>query len=149
MASPLSPIQIQHLHLAGTVSIPRHFPELGRIWYLPEGAEDDDENRKTPVLRVEHALTHTASVTRTCLLEEVRAVFVPKKPSKVDLKKGRFLLGAEIANAWPHLKKDADGAVLGIVHVFETARTHTEVSMGLTAIQSVEFSPPQGKLWCE
>lgn len=149
MSSPLSPHQIRHLHLAGTVSIPRHFPELGRIWYLPKGAEGDDENRKTPVLRVEHELSHTASVTRTCLLEEVRAVFVPKKPSKVDLKKGRFLLRHEIADAWPHLKKDADGAVLGIVHVHETARTHTEVSMGMAAARSVEFVVPQGAFFCE
>lgn len=148
MSSPLSRAQILHLHLAGTVSIPRHYPELGRIWYIEAGADGDDDNRNTPVIRVEHTLTHSASVLRSCLLEEVRAIFIPKKPKKVDHKTGRFVLGSEIAAAWPHLKKDADQAVLGIVYVHETARTHTEVSMGLTAAQSIEYPPPDSS-WCQ
>lgn len=148
MSAPLSRAQILHLHLAGTVSIPRHFPDLGRIWYLEAGAEDDDQNRNTPVIRVEHTLAHSASVLRSCLLEEVRAIFIPKNPEKVDLKTGRFVLGSEIATAWPHLPKDADQAVLGIVYVHETARTHTEVSLGLAAAESVDF-PPSNSAWCQ
>ena len=148
--TPLTPTQIQHLHLAGTVSIPRHFPELGRIWYLEKGVVGDDEQHKTPVIRVEHTLTHGVSVTRSCLRDEVRAIFIPKDkdPDKVDLKKGRLVLGSQIHAAWPDLEKDGE-AVLGIVYVHEAARVHTEVSMGMTAAQSIEYAPPLGAFFCE
>jgi hypothetical protein len=144
---PLLRGHIQHLHLAGTVSIPPHFPELGRICYWEKGVvldKEKDEKYAPPIIRVEHEITHSAKVTRTCLLEEVSAIFIPKDPDNPDLQKGEFLLGPEIKG-----KLTEGKAVLGIVYVHERARTHTEVSMSMTAIQSIEFAPPHSAVWCE
>lgn len=153
--APLSRSQIQHLHLAGTVSIPPHFPDLGRIWLLLDGVVGKEGDYKPPVIRViEHIPRHpSANVVRSCLLNEVAAIFIPHNPKDVQLSDGDFHLSKdEIVDALKKLEaesKELDKAVLGIVYVREAARVHTEVSMGMVAVQSAEFEAPLGKVWCE
>lgn len=139
----LSRRQIEALYLAGTVSIPRQFPELGRIWYWPPGAVHSS-NRKhaSAVLCVEQKLSLSVTVTRSCLLADVAAIFVPRTPDCVDYTKGTLLLTEEIESTWARLRKDGENAVRGIIYIAEAARVLTEISLGMTAAQSADYVPP-------
>ena len=139
----LSRRQTEALYLGGTVSIPRHFPDLGRIWYWPPGAVPGTNRKRTSgILRIEQELSRSATVIRSCLLNDVAAIFVPRTRNCIDFEKGRLLLNEEIESNWARLRKDSDSAVLGIIYIAEAARVLTEVSLGMTAAQSADYVPP-------
>lgn len=146
----LSDDQHRHLHLAGTVAIPQRFPPLGRIWYFKEGVIGG-EKYEPAIIRVEHDLALSTCATRTCLVEDVSAIFIPNKADNVQFSNGRWLLGSQIKTELPKLQDDLakkGKAVLGIVYVHEAARTHMEVSMGMTAANSTEQLAALGACCC-
>ncbi|HQU45285.1 MAG TPA: hypothetical protein PK867_20890, partial [Pirellulales bacterium] len=96
------------------------------------------------VIRIEVTASLRVSVTRTFLSTDVAAIFIPDNPACVEYGKGKFLLRPEIDSCWDGLAPAGDGAVLGIVYVPENAPVLTEVQMGMTAAQSIDYVPPLG-----
>jgi hypothetical protein len=141
-ATTLSRHQIESLYLAGTVSVPRHFPELGRVRFERRAIRLDSRGYGTrSVIRVEVTASFHVAVARTFMVTDVAAVFVPSDPACVRFSHGRFLLGPEIEDHWDEVADD-EGSVLGIVYVPELARTLTEIQMAGTAAQSIDYVPP-------
>jgi hypothetical protein len=135
--------QQQSLHLAGTVSVPPTFPELGKL-YLERGACGVAPQGKTApadVLCVELELSPRVSIARKFLVSDVAAVFVPKSPGNVNLSDGTWLLAGEI-DQLETLEANSGGGLLGIAYVPESARTLMQVEVGMTAAESVEYYPP-------
>src|SRR5262245_35826436 len=91
--------QAQALHLAGTVSVPPTFPELGKLRLEPGACGVAPHGKTAPadVLCVEQELSPRVSIVRKFLVSDVAAVFVPKSPGNVSLSDGTWLLAGEIS----------------------------------------------------
>ena len=129
--------QIRTMYLAGTVSVPLIFPELGKIT-----AGRQSEDPASPLLlRVEHRISPRLMIARSFLLSEVAVVFIPNDPHCVDVNRGRWLVNGQLESVLLP-QGDASVEVLGIAYVLERARTLMQVEVGMTAAESVDYYPP-------
>jgi hypothetical protein len=135
--------QAQSLHLAGTVSVPPTFPELGKLsleraacCVAPHGATGPAD-----VLCVEQEMSPRVCIIRKFLVSDVSAVFLPRDAGSVNLSDGTWLVAGEI-NQIEKLGGNSCGGLLGIAYVPESARTLMQVEVGMTAAESIEYYPP-------
>jgi len=125
----LSDSQLRTLALAGTVSVPPRFPEVGRLSI----ETTNGHNGSSKVIKIEHVITPRLMIARSFFLSDVSAVFLPSDPKDVDFADGKWFLGPDIATAMGQR---------GIAYVREDARTLMQVEVGMTAAESVEYYPP-------
>jgi hypothetical protein len=135
--------QAQSLHLAGTVSVPPTFPELGKLTLERGACGAAPHGKKAPadVLCVEQQLSPRVCIIRKFLVSDVSAVFVPRTPGNVNLSDGDLLLTGEI-NQIEKMEANSGSGLLGIAYVPENARTLMQVEVGMSAAESVEYYPP-------
>lgn len=149
MSSVFDPLRA--LCLAGTVTIPSPFPQLGRITLatiehatLAPTPGCNVKSARPNCLRIEHVQSPRLLIARYVLLEEVEAVFLPADPDAPHLLEGKWYAGtARCAKFAKRLARRADGdAAVGIVYVREQARVLMHVEVGMTAAESAEYYPP-------
>jgi hypothetical protein len=126
--------------LAGTVTFPATFPEVGRLELceaplpLKNGAEPEQ------FLTVTESTSPRVTLIRRVSIQNVRAVFLPNDPKHVDYSQGEWLLADEIAstlkNGMPFSQYN------GIAFVHENAPSLLDVSVGMTAAESIQYYPP-------
>jgi hypothetical protein len=135
--------QAQSLHLAGTVSVPPTFPEVGKLSLERGACGVAPHGKKAPadVLCVEQELSPRVCIIRKFLVSDVSAVFVPRTAGQVNLADGTWLLTGEI-DQLQKIGPNSGSGVLGIAYVPENARTLMQVEVGMTAAESVEYYPP-------
>ncbi len=128
----------RHLLLAGTVTFPATFPQLGSISLISESIPCGVENQsQREVLIVKEFPSAKVTLARRIFSDKVRAVFIPQDPCQVSYACGTWLLANEIAT-FLRLKR----RVLGIVFVPESESTLLEVRAGMTAGESAQYYPP-------
>lgn len=130
----------RQLLLAGTVTFPATFPQLGRISLVSESVPCQVEGvyRTQDVLVVHEFPSAKVTITRRVFADKVRALFLPQDPNRVSYACGEWLLNKEIADRLRRCK----GPVLGILFVPESESTLLEVRAGLTAGESAQYYPP-------
>ena len=130
----------RHLLLAGTVTFPATFPQLGSLTLVSERMPGNGqlETRQTQdVLVVCEFPSARVTIKRKVFADKVRAVFLPQDPNRVSYACGTWLLAEEIAT-YLRCRERA----LGIVFVAETEPTQLEVRAGMTAAESAQYYPP-------
>jgi hypothetical protein len=132
----LNECQLRSMYLAGTVSIPLTFPELGAISLHGTAAGS------RAVVRVEHRISPKLLIARSVLLDEVEGVFLPKDPTHVDFADGDWLIATDVGPGLEQRTGCLGNSVLGILYVREHARVLMQVEVGMTAAESVEYYPP-------
>jgi hypothetical protein len=130
----------RHLLLSGTVTFPATFPQIGRISLISEpipcGVEGQKQ-RNQEMLIVQEFPSARVTITRKLFADNVRAVFIPQDPNRVNYACGTWLLANEIAE---YLR--CEKRVHGIAFVSETESTLLEVRAGMTAGESAQYYPP-------
>ncbi len=128
----------RHLLLAGTVTFPATFPQLGSITLIPEATPSGIEGGKQhEMLVVKEFPSAKVTISRKVMVDNVRAVFIPQDPSRVSYDWGTWLLVDEIAEFLRGKER-----VRGIVFVLEAGSTLLEVLAGMTAGESAQYYPP-------
>ncbi len=132
--------EFRQLQLAGTISFPATMPQVGHIRlvidYLPQSPADCDNC--VEFICIDEHPTARVTLTRQVQADRVRALFVPRDPSQVNLEDGTWYLGSEIL---PFLRtKPLE--VIGIAYVAEQEPTLLKVSAGMTAAESSQYYPP-------
>jgi len=141
MSDELSADEVRALYLGGTVPVPSPFPETGVI-KLRENLIRPGMDIRRSALSVIHAISPKLTITRTFLLKDVSAVCIT---AGGDPRHGLWLLGPAIEKQLKDLKqssKKKDLPLRGIAYVKEDARTLMNVSVGMTAAESVDYYPP-------
>ncbi|MHB8973098.1 MAG: hypothetical protein ACYC3X_11820 [Pirellulaceae bacterium] len=141
MADELRDDEVRALYLGGTVPVPSPFPETGLITLCKDAVRPGLEIRRS-TLRVTHTISAKLTITRTFLLEDVSAVCITEG---ADPTRGRWLLGPAIEKLMSCTQESCgkDGEPQrGIVYVREDAGTLMQVSVGMTAAESVDYYPP-------
>lgn len=132
--------EYRQMVLAGTVSFPATFPQVGRISLtlekIPASHQPDLE-----FLSVTESPSARVTMVRRVLAKSVRAVFIPRDPRQVNYADGEWLLGEEVL---PGLTCKLGGSSMlnGIVFVPENEPSMLNVSVGMTAAESVQYYPP-------
>lgn len=137
---PLNPDQMKKLYLGCTVHFPPVFPELGSIVIDEKGVELPS-GRSVATLSVADSFA-----TRTMLLSEVAAVFIPQSDDQdnVSFENGEWLYGRdiqdiEVANAnlaAARQKAPNNQSGKGIVFVRETTSVLTELVQNLDGAEA-------------
>jgi hypothetical protein len=131
----------RQLQLAGTITFPATFPQLGSITLRCESIptkRKDSEKQSVLFLNVREFPSARVTLMRRVMADRVRAVFLPRDPNRVSFEDGTWLLGSEVAD---RLQKN-NCPVLGIVYVGESEPTLLQVSAGMTAAESAQYYPP-------
>lgn len=121
--------QIRSMHLAGTVSVPQTFPELGRLSIVSHpsnganGNANGNGSGRRDLLVVEHEMSPKLTVTRTFFVGDVAAIFLPADPDRVQFTEGVWLVSDEILSDWRASMADCPAGPLGIAYVREQAAT--------------------------
>lgn len=132
--------EYRQMLLAGTVSFPATFPQVGKITLEFEALPGCD-GPEVPFLSVAECPSARVTLTRRVTVKSVRAVFVPRDPRLVAFTDGEWLLDDEILPALSGLL-DNYKSVQGIVFVPENEPSILKVSAGMTAGESVQYYPP-------
>lgn len=133
--------EYRQMLLAGTVTFPATFPQVGRLELRSEvlpvlcGKPAD-------ILTVTETPSSRVTMTRQVLACSVRAVFLPRDPQNVDYADGQWLLEGEIAPGLQLHLQDRIGPLYGIVFVAEGESSSLNVTAGMTAAESVQYYPP-------
>jgi hypothetical protein len=128
--------EFRQMLLAGTVTFPATFPQLGRL-RLATNACDGVE-----ILSVEENPSPRVTLKRHVKLSSVRAIFIPNDPRCVRYNDGEWLTGCDLA-CQLHCRLDScDAELFGIVFVPETEPSLLQVSAGMTAAESIQYYPP-------
>lgn len=143
--------RLRALHLAGTISIPSPFPQVGCISLVT--LQSPGNSRKSAVqqrrtaqvfLRVEHIQSPRLMIARSVALSEVQAIFLPENPYSPHLDRGDWFVGgtgqSDITKLLGGPAKNA--STLGIVYVKEAAPVLMQVEVAMTAAESAEYYPP-------
>lgn len=143
--------RLKALHLAGTVSIPSPFPQIGCISLATLRSPGDarrtaQQQRRTAetFLQIEHVQSPRLMISRVVSLADVQAVFLPESPEQPHFDQGVWHLGGVGQRDVVALLRGPgpDKRVLGIVYVKESAQLLMQVEVGMTAAESVEYYPP-------
>lgn len=139
----LSPSQVRQLSLAGTVSCPPQFPDVGKInlqlRVIPENCEQAHCGHD--LIEVVHEVSPRVEISRQFLVESVHAMFLPKDPKAVDLKRGHWYFGRQVREKLEEARRKKE-AVVGIVYTPESASTLMRVDVAMTAAESAQYYPP-------
>ncbi len=132
--------EYRQMVLAGTVSFPATFPQVGKLTLCRETIPVSGQP-EVEILSVTESPSARVTMVRRVVAKAVRAVFIPCNPRQVNFADGEWLLGDEVV---PGLKcLLADNCVLqGIVFVPENEPSILNVSVGMTAAESVQYYPP-------
>ena len=132
--------EYRQMLLAGTVSFPATFPQVGRLslYDLPHPSESSTSE----FLTVEEAPSPRVTLSRRLMLSSVRAVFLPRDPRKVHFSDGHWLVDSEVAHGLKKRLSRVEEALYGIVFVPESAPSLLRVLAGMTAAESVQYYPP-------
>lgn len=132
--------EYRQMVLAGTVSFPATFPQVGRISLTLEKIPASHQP-ELEFLSVTESPSARVTMVRRVMAKSVRAVFIPRDPRQVNYADGEWLLGDEVL---PGLTcKLGDSSMLhGIVFVPENEPSMLNVSVGMTAAESVQYYPP-------
>jgi hypothetical protein len=134
--------QRRAMQLAGTVSVPQKFPQLGRISFLMSLTAAGETALRLEYLVVDHVINAKLRILRSFRTSDVSAVFLPRNSGDVDFENGEWFLGGEIAEALPAALGNCGGTARGIAYVPEQAATLMQVEVGMTAAESVDYYPP-------
>ena len=132
--------EYRQMLLAGTVSFPATFPQVGRLSLTEESLPFLAES-SVSFLSVTESPSARVTLQRRVRTAAVRAVFLPNDPRNVNYADGQWLLGDEILNGLTQLLKD-NLSLEGIVYVPESEPSMLHVSAGMTAGESVQYYPP-------
>jgi hypothetical protein len=133
--------EYRQMLLAGTVTFPATFPQVGKLELRSEnlsvlsGKPDD-------ILTVIETPSSRVTLSRQVLASAVRAVFLPRDPQHVNYSDGLWLLPGEIAMGLKLQLQNNCGPLYGIVFVAESEPTILHMSAGMTAAESVQYYPP-------
>lgn len=132
--------EYRQMLLAGTVSFPATFPQVGKLTldveHIPAGGESE-----VPFLSVAESPSARVTLVRRVMIKSVRAVFVPRDVRHVNYADGEWLLSDEILPTLQSLL-DNHESLHGIVFVAENEPSILNVSAGMTAAESVQYYPP-------
>lgn len=133
--------EYRQMLLAGSVTFPATFPQVGRLTLLVESrpARPSDQ---LEILAVEEYPSPRVTLTRRVLAAKVRAVFLPRDARAVHFTDGQWLLEDEIVAGLKQRLADGPGPVFGIVFVPESEPSMLHVSAGMTAAESSQYYPP-------
>ena len=126
--------------LAGTVTFPATFPQVGQLKLSGESLPVMTGGEAEPFLAVTESPSPKVQLTRRVSLRYVRAVFLPRELKNVDYSQGTWLLADELAAAVKAGLHDSHN--VGIAFVCEDAPSLLEVSVGMTAAESIQYYPP-------
>ena len=132
--------EYRQLVLAGTVSFPATFPQVGTL-HLSNEAMPTRDQASQAFLSVQESPSARVTMVRRVMAKSVRAVFVPNDPRNVNYADGRWLLADEVLPGLEQLFK-AEDMVQGIIFVAESESSLLNVSVGMTAGESVQYYPP-------
>ena len=148
----LSPAETRELFLVGTVQFPACFPDLAQLNIDSAGVvidEDAEQPLALPSLIVTER-PHGLFVTRSILLCDLAAVFLPNDAKEVKLDDGEWLVGPQIqdveqagdqliaARGRVQALDNPDG--LGIVFAREDARVFNHIGFAAKASESVDLA---------
>ena len=133
--------EYRQMLLAGTVTFPATFPQVGRLDLLDELLPVRD-GKQQEVLVVSESPSPRVTMTRRVPASSVRAVFLPRDPRHVSYIDGQWLLSGEVAHGLKYRLKECQGVVYGIAFVGESEPSLLSVSAGMTAAESAQYYPP-------
>lgn len=133
--------EYRQMLLAGSVTFPATFPQVGRLTLLVE-PRPGRPSEQLEILAVEEFPSPRVTLSRRVLAAGVRAVFLPRDVSAVHFSDGQWLLEDEISSGLKQRLADGAGAVFGIVFVPENEPSMLHVSAGMTAAESSQYYPP-------
>jgi hypothetical protein len=137
--------QLRQFCISGTVTFPATFPQLARLELrkidrLPKAQGSGLQRGDTLLVATENP-SPRVSLTRSVLISDVRAVFIPRDYSSVSYENGIWLLDSEVESGLEiELYNRRD--VWGIAFVPEFSPSLLEVSAGMTAGESIQYYPP-------
>ena len=132
----LSREEHRQLQLAGTVTFPATFPQLGLIHFLHESLTS---GKTMEMISVTERPSPRVTLVRRIKASSVRAIFLPRDPQHVHYSDGRWLLGSEICE---FLSSSKNGASVGIVFVPESEPSLLHMTAGMNAAESIQYYPP-------
>ncbi len=136
----LSHQEYRQLQLAGTITFPATFPQVGRLELRCIDLPLKNCERRE-VLFVSETPSPRVTLTRRVFVSGVRAVFLPRDPRHVNYGDGEWLLGADVLCSLKH-RLSSNRPVYGIVFVPENEPSLLHVSAGMTAAESAQYYPP-------
>ncbi len=132
--------EYRQMVLAGTVSFPATFPQLGKLSLKIEDLPAAGQPAAS-FLSVTESPSARVTIVRRVLLRSVRAVFIPRDARHVNFSDGQWYLGDEIQSGLTQLMASSD-TILGIAFVPENEPSMLNVSAGMTAGESAQYYPP-------
>ncbi len=132
----LSREEHRQLLLAGTVTFPATFPQLGLIHFLHESLTS---GKTMEMISVTERPSPRVTLVRRIKASSVRAIFLPRDPQHVHYSDGRWLLGSDICEFFSSSK---NGASIGIVFVPESEPSLIHMTAGMNAAESIQYYPP-------
>lgn len=136
--------QYKHLMLAGTITFPSTFPQLGQLSLRKStghGVIESVAAKYNDLLVITERPSIRITISRCMPAADVRAVFVPHDPHHVSWDHGHWLLGEEVLEK-VRARLAACAQLYGIVFVAEHTATLLEVEAGMTAAESAQYYPP-------
>lgn len=133
------------LSLAGTVTFPATFPNLGQLEIVSEVVPCSTQpggQRLAEMIVVREANSPRVTLARSIVASAVKAVFLPRNPRAVNFSEGEWLLGDEVLVGLRLRIVQGAAPVLGIVYVAEHEPTLLEMRAGMTAAESAQYYPP-------
>jgi hypothetical protein len=133
--------EYRQLQLAGAITFPATFPQLGRIALVTEclpGRHAEDEVDRRCFVRISESPSARVTITRRVEAHRVRAIFLPRDPNHVSYDDGTWLLDKEVLEGLKKLRPNA----LGILFVGENEPTLLDVTAGMTAAENAQYYPP-------
>lgn len=133
--------EYRHLLLAGTVTFPATFPQVGRLELRTESLP---VLCGTPaeILTITETPSSRVTLARQVLAASVRAVFLPRDLRQVNYSDGKWLLASEVSAGLKHHLQECTSGLFGIVFMAEHEPSLLNVTAGMTAAESVQYYPP-------
>ncbi len=132
--------EYRQMMLAGTVSFPATFPQLGKLTVQLEELPAKDA-KQVAFLVVSESPSARVTLVRRVMVNSVRAIFLPRDPRHVNYGDGDWLLGDEVLPGLQSRLAQGD-SLHGIAFVPENEPSMLNVSVGMTAAESAQYYPP-------
>jgi hypothetical protein len=133
---------LRHLMLAGTITFPSTFPNLGLLSFEEQAdLAEITSSTSSRYLCVTEETSVSVTIRRKVPLSDVRAVFIPRDCRHVRLEDGTWYLGNEIEQSLVVLFRNSI-QVRAIAYIAEATATLLEVRAGMTAAESSQYYPP-------
>lgn len=133
--------EYRQMLLAGSVTFPATFPQVGRLTLCVE-PRPGRPSEALEILSVEEYPSPRVTLSRRVLMASVRAVFLPRDARAVRFSDGHWLLEDEVSGGLKQRLADSAQPLYGIVFVPENEPSMLHVSAGMTAAESSQYYPP-------